>query len=57
MRVVGHGLRDELFVGGLPYAGPIGRTQRHGSQKRAHMCGLGSKGSWRGILPPGRAKE
>ena len=55
MRVVGHGLRDELFVGGLPYAGPIGRTQRHGCQKRARMCGLGSKG-WR-ILPPGRAKD
>ena len=55
MRVVGHGLRDELFVGGLPYAGPIGRTQRHGCQKRERMCGLGSKG-WR-ILPPGRAKD
>ena len=52
---LGHDLRVELFVGGLPYTGPFGRAQRHGCQNRARVCGLGSKG-WR-ILPPGRAKD
>ena len=52
---LGHGLRVGILVGGLPYMGPFARTQRHGSQKRARACGLGSKG-WR-ILPPGRAKD
>ena len=52
---LGHDLRVERFVGGLPYTGPFGRTQRHGCQKRARVWGLGSKG-WR-ILPPGRAKD
>ena len=47
--------RRKFVVGGLPYTGPFGRTQRHGCQKRARVCGLGSKG-WR-ILPPGRAKD
>ena len=52
---LGHDLRVERFVGDLPYTGPFGRAQRHGCQKRARVCGLGSKG-WR-ILPPGRAKD
>ena len=41
MRVVGHGLRDELFVGGVPYAGPIGCHRTHSaawlSEARAHV--------------------
>ena len=52
---LGHGLRVEILVGGLPYMGPFAHAQRHGCQKRARVCGLGSKG-WR-ILPPGRAKD
>ena len=52
---LGHGLRVELFLGGLPYMGPFGRTQRHCCQKRARTDGLGSNG-WP-TVPPDRAMD
>ena len=46
MRVVGHGLRDELFVGGLPYAGPIRRTPPPGMRLSGALRGCADLGTY-----------